>query len=250
VAAALAAGLAAAPGGLGGGAITLNSAAAQSAGGGADLGADAGADVGVGGAEVGAGAEVGVGSDGVDADVGADVDAGTDDDTDADSDSDGGSDSGSGSDTGTDSDADADAGADDDAGADVAAGGSSSADDQGAAQPDPDSAAEGLEDQPGVRPIDRRYTYFTSLNVQTAAFQRYGKAAERNDLKAASEALTAATNRPVTIELVDYVNAELGVQTALAARQIAAAANGVPAYRISGEITSAADELTSGSAGQ
>jgi hypothetical protein len=193
---------------------------------------------------VGVGAEVGVGSDGVDADVGADVDAGTDDDTDADSDSDGGGD------TGTDSDADADAGSDDDAGADVAAGGSSSADDQGAAQPDPDSAAEGLEDQPGVRPLDRRYTHFTSLNVQTAAFQRYGKAAERNDLKAASEALTAATNRPVTIELVDYVNAELDVQTALAARQIAAAANDVPAYRISGEITSAADELTSGPAGQ
>ena len=130
------------------------------------------------------------------------------------------------------------------------AGGSRSADDQGAAQPDPDSAAEGLEDQPGVRPIDRRYTYFTSLSIGTLAFQRYGEAAERNDLQAAGESLSETTGRPVKIDLVEYVNVELGVQTALIARQIAAAANDVPTYETRDEITSTADELASGSAGQ
>src|SRR3546814_8056207 len=53
-------------------------------------------------------------------------------------------------------------------------------------------------------------------------------AAERDDLEAAGDALAQATDRPVTLDLVNYVNAQLDVRTALTARQIAAAANDLP----------------------
>src|SRR3546814_15172036 len=73
-----------------------------------------------------------------------------------------------------------------------------------------------------------RYRYFVSLNTGTPAFQQYKTAAERDDLEAAGDALAQATDRPVTLDLVNYVNAQLDVRTALTARQIAAAANDMP----------------------
>jgi hypothetical protein len=70
--------------------------------------------------------------------------------------------------------------------------------------------------------------FFASIDVSSAGFQSYREAVERNDLRGAGVALADATHRPITRELVEYVNAELGVASDLTAPQIWAAANGHP----------------------
>lgn len=241
--------------------VAASSAVAQSTdGGGVDIGADIGgvsADVGVGGGGVSAdvGADVGGGGADVGADIGGDgADAGADiggdgaeagADIGGESDDDPGNAGGSGG-----GNASGGGGAADDAGGDDAPGGSpgeavgsgsGGADDATGGVPDRVGILPG--DQPGIRPMDRRYSYFTSLDVRTPAFRRYRAAAERNELGEAGGALAAATARPITEGLVVHVNEELDVQTALTPRQIVAAANGVPGFPGDGAISSAAEEL-------
>ncbi|HMA14717.1 MAG: hypothetical protein ACM35H_15285 [Bacteroidota bacterium] len=93
--------------------------------------------------------------------------------------------------------------------------------------------------------MDSRYSYFTSLDLQTPAFRRYRAAAERNSVGEAGDALWAATDRPITEELVVHVNEALDVRTALTPRQIVAAANGVPAFYRTGSTSAAREKLTS-----
>ena len=90
--------------------------------------------------------------------------------------------------------------------------------------------------------MDRRYSHFTSIDLQTPAFRRYRSAAERNSLGEAGDALSAATSRPITEDLVVHVNEGLDVRTDLSPRQIVAAANGVPTFHRTG-VTSPAAEM-------
>ena len=93
-------------------------------------------------------------------------------------------------------------------------------------------------DQPGIRPVDRRYSAFATLDVHTPAFQRYRAAAERNSVSEAGDALWAATSRPITEALVVHVHEALDVRTVLTPRQIVAAANGIPALHRTGGLSS------------
>lgn len=252
----------------GDGPLTVSSAAAQSAGDGDNgdtsgsdrggIGVDAGvgvggldasvgAEVGSGGVSAGAGAEVGGGGVDAGADVGAGGSAGGD--------SGGGGNAGGGSDSGGDNGGnngdDSGSGSSSGGGAgegaeDGAAGGPGSQGTENATGPsadEADGAETGRGDHPGIRSTPTPLSYFAALNVETPAFQRYSNAAERNDLQAAGLALAAATNRPVTSDLVAYVNDELDVRTALAIGQIAAAANGVPVHNVSDTVSSAAGRL-------
>src|SRR5690606_28754125 len=94
------------------------------------------------------------------------------------------------------------------------------------------SAAGGADhgNHPAATEVDR-HPHFAALDVGTPAFRRYSAAVERNNLPEAGDALSAATDRPVTQDLVAYVNEELGLRTTLTPDQIAAAANGVPGFR-------------------
>jgi len=260
---------------LGDSPIKMNSAAAQSAGDdgndddgndggisadiGADIGgigADVGADIGGGGVSADVGADVGGGGGGVGADVGADVGGGGADggaDVGAGNGGAGGGGGGGSGDDDDDGDGDGDSGSGDGAGGsagDSTGGGASSQGGAaGAADDAPGGAGGGRGDHPGIRSAPAPRSYFAALNVETPAFERYSTAAERNDLEAAGAALSAATNRPVTSDLVAYVNDELEVKTALTPREIAAAANGVPALGVSDAVSSAANRLA-GSGGQ
>lgn len=244
----LAAGIALAPvtiGKTGDRPIATKAAAAQSADGGDDdgVGAEVGADIGGVSADIGAD----IGSGGVGADIGADIGGGAD--VGADIGGGSGDDAGGagGSGGGTESGGDAE----DDAAGDEGPGSSAEGpvgSESGGVDDATGDASDRLGilygDQPGIRPMDRRYSYFTSLDVQTPAFRRYRAAAERNKVAEAGDALSAATVRPITEDLVVHVNEALDVQTALTPGQIVAAANGVPAFHPADSISSAAEELT------
>jgi hypothetical protein len=238
--------------------IFATGAAAQSDDGGASVGADIGgvsADVGVGrggvsadvGADVGGG-RAGVGADvgGGGADVGADIGGGSGGDTGGaggiGGETGGGGSGGNTGGAGSGGDQDGDASGGEDSGNSPGGSVGGGADDSDGGTGDRAGTLPG--DHPGIRPIDRRYSYFTALDVRTPAFRRYRAAAERNRVQEAGDALSAATARPITEDLVVHVNGELDVQTALTPGQIVAAANGVPAYRTTDSISSAADQLT------
>lgn len=76
----------------------------------------------------------------------------------------------------------------------------------------------------GVLIIDPAYGDLRNLNTNTALFNEYENAMVRGKLTAAAEALAKATDRPITVDLVNYVNRDLGVESNLAARQVAEAA--------------------------
>src|SRR5690606_6389113 len=141
-------------------------------------------------------ADVGDGDDNGGASVDAGADVGDDDDN-----------------GGSSADAAADIGADERGGAgELDAGSDSIRNDAPAMETStgPSSSAGGSGD-PGVYPEEPRYRYFLSLDTGTAAFQRYKAAAELDNLEAAGDALAVATDRPVTLDLVDYVNGQLDV---------------------------------------
>ena len=235
------------------GAIVAGSAAAQSDDGGASVGADIGgvsADVGVGrgGVSADVGADVGGGRAGVGADVGggganvgADIGGGSGGDADGAGGA-GGSSGGNSGAAGSGGDQGGGAGGNEGSGSSSGGSAAGGADDVQGGAADRVGVLPG--DHPGLRPIDRRYSYFTALDVRTPAFRRYRAAAERNKVREAGDALSAATARPITEDLVVHVNDALDVRTALTPGQIVAAANGVPAFRTTDSISSAADQLT------
>ena len=76
----------------------------------------------------------------------------------------------------------------------------------------------------GVLMVDPVYADFRMLNTNTRKFNEYENAMTRGNLDAAAEALAEATDRPITEELVNYVNRDLGVESTLTAHQVADAA--------------------------
>lgn len=77
----------------------------------------------------------------------------------------------------------------------------------------------------GVLIIDPAYGDLRSLNTNTYQFNEYENAMVRGKLDAAADALAKATERPITVDLVNYVNRDLGVESTLAAEQVAEAAS-------------------------
>jgi hypothetical protein len=73
----------------------------------------------------------------------------------------------------------------------------------------------------GVLIIDPAYGDLRTLNTNTAHFNEYEKAMVRGKLDAAANALAKATERPITVDLVNYVNRDLGVESNLTATQVA-----------------------------
>lgn len=76
----------------------------------------------------------------------------------------------------------------------------------------------------GVLVIDPAYGDLRYLNTSTRDFRDYEDAMEQGKLSAAAEALAKATERPITVELVNYVNNDLGVETTLSSSEVADAA--------------------------
>ena len=77
----------------------------------------------------------------------------------------------------------------------------------------------------GMLVTDTAYGDMRKLNTNTRHFNDYEDAMVRGNLDAAANALAKATDRPITEELVNYVNRDLGVESNLTANQVAEAAS-------------------------
>jgi hypothetical protein len=77
----------------------------------------------------------------------------------------------------------------------------------------------------GILVIDPAYGDMRTLNTNTRHFNEYENAMVRGNLDAAADALAKATDRPITEQLVNYVNNDLGVESTLTANQVAEAAS-------------------------
>lgn len=77
----------------------------------------------------------------------------------------------------------------------------------------------------GILVTDPAYGDMRRLNTNTRQFDDYENAMVRGNLDAAADALAKATERPITVDLVNYVNRDLGVESNLTANQVAEAAS-------------------------
>jgi uncharacterized protein YjgD (DUF1641 family) len=75
--------------------------------------------------------------------------------------------------------------------------------------------------------VDPSYGDLRALNTNTRHFNEYENAMVRGNLDAAANALAEATDRPITEDLVNYVNRDLGVESNLTSTQVAKAASEV-----------------------
>jgi len=91
--------------------------------------------------------------------------------------------------------------------------------DRAAALQDPESVTMGF------LIVDPSYGDLRALNTNTRHFNEYEDAMVRGNLDAAADALAKATDRPITEQLVNYVNNDLGVESTLTANQVAEAAS-------------------------
>jgi hypothetical protein len=79
----------------------------------------------------------------------------------------------------------------------------------------------------GLLVTDPAYGDMRGLNTNTRPFHDYEAAMVRGNLDAAANALAKATDRPITEDLVNYVNRDLGVESNLTSTQVAKAASQV-----------------------
>jgi len=77
----------------------------------------------------------------------------------------------------------------------------------------------------GILIVDPAYGDLSALNTNTRHFDAYEDAMVRGNLDAAADALAKATDRPITEDLVNYVNRDLGVESNLTSTQVAKAAS-------------------------
>jgi len=79
----------------------------------------------------------------------------------------------------------------------------------------------------GMLVTDPVYGDMRKLNTNTRHFHDYESAMVKGNLDAAADALAKATDRPITEDLVNYVNRDLGVESNLTSTQVAKAASEV-----------------------
>jgi uncharacterized protein YjgD (DUF1641 family) len=75
--------------------------------------------------------------------------------------------------------------------------------------------------------VDPSYGDLRALNTNTRHFNEYENAMVRGNLDAAANAPAEATDRPITEDLVNYLNRDLGVESNLTSTQVAKAASEV-----------------------